>query len=354
MEDIRAWTTSLAQANTEDGISNVVFAEYIWLDAEQTVRGKSRVLTSAEHCNAVMQRNVKALPEWNFDGSSTEQASGHDSEVLLRPVAMYDDPFRKRPHVLVLCETRQSHKYDWGAPHASNTRAECLQVMQLASDSKPWFGLEQEFTLLDGKTMRPLGWPANPSCTPAPQGPYYCSVGANKAIGREISEAHAQACVYAGLKLSGTNAEVMPSQWEFQIGPCEGITAGDQVTVARYLLHRVAEMADVVATIHPKPMPGDWNGAGCHVNFSTEAMRRDGGLSVIGDAIDRLSRQHAAFLALSGTDNDLRLTGKHETSDPDVFRHGVGDRGAAVRIPNATHAQVTRAIVQIAVLQQDL
>ena len=47
---------------------------------------------------------------------------------------------------------------------------------------------------------------------PAPQGPYYCGVGADKVYGREIVEAHARACMYAGIKISGTNAETMPAQ----------------------------------------------------------------------------------------------------------------------------------------------
>ena len=38
-------------------------------------------------------------------------------------------------------------------------------------------------------------------------------------------EAHYRACMYAGIKIAGTNAEVMPAQWEFQVGPCEGISA---------------------------------------------------------------------------------------------------------------------------------
>ena len=68
------------------------------------------------------------------------------------------------------------------------------------------------------------------------QGPYYCGVGADKAIGRDIVDAHYKACLYAGIGISGINGEVMPGQWEFQVGPVEGISSGDQVWVARYLL----------------------------------------------------------------------------------------------------------------------
>jgi len=183
---------------------------------------------------------------------------------------------------------------------------------------------------------QPLGWPKHGF--PGPQGPYYCAVGANNVYGRDIMEAHYKACLYAGITITGTNAEVMPAQWEFQVGPCEGITMGDHLWVARYLLQRVAEDFGVVISFDPKPIPGDWNGAGAHCNYSTKDMRTPGiGMAAIDEAIKKLSHRHWQHIQKydphNGEDNKRRLTGKHETCPITEFRSGVANRGASIRIP---------------------
>ena len=213
-------------------------------------------------------------PIWGFDGSSTEQATGDQSDCVLKPVAQFSDPIRGGENILVMCEVLNVDM----TPHASNTRAACVASAENFSEFEPMFGLEQEYTFYEQsydslKYGQPLGFP--PSGYPAPQGGYYCGVGADEVYGRSISEDHATACMEAGLNISGTNAEVMPGQWEFQIGPVGAPDIGDQIWVARWLLYRIAEDYNISATLTPKPVKGDWNGAGMHTNFSTKQMRED-------------------------------------------------------------------------------
>ena len=311
-------------------------AEYLWIDADGGIRSKTMV------CPGTMPLRASAYREWNFDGSSTGQAPGDDSEVILKPAAVYRDPFRGGQNVLVLCDCYTPQ----GVAIPTNSRIKAKTIFDKNLDLVPWFGIEQEYTLF--KDGHPLGWPkasarafGGPTVQigfPGPQGPYYCSAGADVAFGREIVEAHLKACLYAGIKVSGINAEVMPGQWEYQVGPCTGIESGDMLWVSRYILNRVCETYDTIVSFHPKPIPGDWNGAGCHTNFSTKPMREeeDGYKNYIIPAVERLGAKHAEHIAAYGEDNDMRLTGKHETASIDKFSYGVANRGASVRIPNQT------------------
>jgi len=297
---------------------------YVWIDGTgEGLRAKTKTMETEP-------KKPADCAIWNFDGSSTGQASGHNSDVYLHPVAMYRDPFRGGKNKIVLCETYKHDK----TPANTNHRVTCKVVMEKAKAHVPWFGIEQEYTLLD-VDLHPFGWPKNGF--PGPQGPYYCGVGANKVYGRDVIEAHYRAMLYAGINCSGTNAEVMPAQWEFQVGPNEGISMGDELWMARFLLHRTAEDFGVVVSLDPKPIPGDWNGAGAHCNFSTKAMREAGGLKEILAAVEKLSLQHnrhiQAYDPRGGKDNERRLTGLHETSSIHDFSHGVANRGASIRTP---------------------
>ncbi len=302
-------------------------AEYIWIDgAEPTakLRSKGKVVPKGE-----------APPLWGFDGSSTNQAPGENSDCVLNPVFVCKDPIRGGDHKLVMCEVLLPDM----SPHPSNTRAACAELAAKYGDFDTWFGIEQEYTFFDG--IKPLGWPDNGF--PAPQGGYYCGVGSDEVFGRPIVEAHLDACLEAGLMVSGINAEVMPSQWEFQIGPLVAPLVADQLWVARWLLYRVGEdihISDspnkgVTARLDPKPVKGDWNGAGAHCNFSTRQMRENYEACI--DAAEALGRNHDLHIANYGDRIEERLTGLHETCSYREYRYGVSDRGASVRIPWQVH-----------------
>lgn len=304
-----------------------IIAEYIWLDGYTPTanpRSKWKVLDRS------IVSKIKDIPEWGFDGSSTEQAPGDKSDCILNPVAFYPDPIRGRPHVLTMCEVMLAD----GSPHQTNTRAALRQATEAYARREPLFGVEQEYTLL--REGRIAGWPAAPGSYPQPQGKYYCGVGADNVAGRRLVEEHLKACLNAGLRYSGGNAEVLLGQWEYQIGPLGPVELGDQTWVARWLLARLGENHGLSVSLDPKPVEGDWNGTGGHINFSTKEMRSPGGIGAIERACGKLQDRHDDHIAVYGSGNDRRLTGLHETCGIDTFRWGVSDRGASIRIPLAT------------------
>lgn len=295
--------------------------EYIWLDGykpTQSLRSKTKILSN-------FSGNLEDAPMWSFDGSSTEQAEGNSSDCLLKPVAIYPDPARNNAY-LIMTEVLNAD----GTPHESNGRATIDD-----DDNDFWFGFEQEYFLWDPATNLPLGFPEGGY--PAPQGPYYCGVGASNAYGREIVEEHLDLCLEAGLNVEGINAEVAAGQWEFQIFAKGAQEAGDQIWVARYLLERTAEQYGYAINWHPKPLGDtDWNGSGMHANFSNAILREAGNKETydkICQAFEPVVKEH---IEVYGADNDQRLTGKHETQSIDQFSYGVSDRGASIRIPVAT------------------
>lgn len=302
----------------------MIKAEYIWVDGSEptkTLRSKTRVLSPRE----------KELPDWTFDGSSTFQADGHSSDLVLHPVFVCPDPTRGGEHKLVLCEVFNPD----GTPHSSNTRAPLRAVVERNAHQDVWLGIEQEYTMF--QKGRPLGWPEGGY--PAPQGPFYCGVGADEAFGRPLAEKHLDMCIQAGLKIYGINAEVMPGQWEFQVGTGEALEVADHLEIARWLLFRIGEDFNVSVTLHPKPMRGDWNGAGAHTNFSTKAMRADGGIEQIHAAMKKLQTRHDEHIENYGHGIEQRLTGRHETCSYREFKYGISDRGASIRIPlHVAHA----------------
>src|SRR3990167_11399144 len=152
-------------------------------------------------------------------------------------------------------------------------------------------------------------------------------------FGREISLKHLELCLKTGLKICGTNAEVMASQWEYQIGPLNPIEVSDQLWLSRYILHKISEQYDCIISLHPKPYTSLWNGSGAHTNFSTKSMREPNGLKYIEIACEKLSLTHKKHMEVYGKFNNKRMTGQHETSSMDNFSWDISNRGCSVRIP---------------------
>ena len=333
---------------------NTIFVEYVWVDAFGGLRSKNRVIylinEKIDKSKTSEHSFLPFISKWNFDGSSTGQAPTIDSEIILCPVRCFKDPFvcskydtPRVVNLLVMCDT---YKID-GTPCNTNTRYGAKQIFDQDLKQVPWFGLEQEFFIIDFKNGRPLGFPEPPAIA-RPQGPYYCSIGGENAFGRSLVIDAYRKCFEAGVSVSGMNGEVAPGQWEIHVGPVNGIYIGDEVWMLRYILGRVSEEwserhnRSIKIDFGSKPVvdrDDSWNGSGMHVNFSSESMRQKGGYQIIKQAIDKLKPKHKEHLKVYGDDNYLRLTGNNETSDPNKFTVSVGGRGTSIRIPTAVEAE---------------
>jgi glutamine synthetase len=313
------------------GIPQKFVADYVWVGGNSEFRSKTRVITVKPNQKSV---TLKDIPDWNYDGSSTNQSNREESEVILVPRAMYRNPFTMGNDVLIMCDTYTPDM----TPHVTNTRASAQKIFNQHTEMRPWYGLEQEYFIIDPNTNLPVGYEDGKT---QGQGTHYCGAGAENVFGRSVADQHMALCIRAGITISGINAEVAPGQWEFQVGPCEGIQAGDDMMMARYLLIRVAETKNLKVTFEPKPLKGNWNGSGCHTNFSTVMMREGShgktGLDYINQAIKCLETDHTEMISKYGSGNQERMTGLHETADYNVFSHGVANRGVSVRIGNETY-----------------
>ena len=300
--------------------------EYVWLDGynpEPNLRSKVKMITVPEDYDPMLDE----VPEWSYDGSSTQQAEGNFSDCVLKPVKVYpnvmDDKFGNFGAYFVMCEVMNPD----GTPHSTNTRSKIKK-----EDDNLWFGYEQEYTLM--KEGKPLGFPKDGY--PEPQGKYYCGVGNNIIQGREFVEEHMSVCIDAGITITGINAEVMMGQWEYQVFSQGVQNAGDDLWISRYILYLMSERYGYTIELHPKPVQGDWNGSGLHCNFSSKEMRESGGEDLFNTIFDVLESRHVEHIENYGSSNDMRLTGLHETQSIDKFSWGVSDRGASIRIPLAT------------------
>lgn len=300
----------------------MILLEYIWLDSINNFRSKIRVLDTKID-------TLEDIPKWNYDGSSTGQSKSKITEIILNPVFYCKNPFHPNiESLIVLCNT-----YDLTMkPLDNNYRDKVEEIFRDNKDMEPWYGFEQEYFIINPKTNLPIGYNEKEK-----QGKYYCSIGYDRAFGRNISDGHLNSCLYAGLTISGTNAEVAPGQWEYQIGPVEGIYAGDQLLVSRYILVKLAESYNCLISFEPKPLKGDWNGSGCHTNFSTNLMRGKNGIEHIYKCIEKLGKTYELVNDIYGKDNNQRLTGTHETSKIDEFSYGIATRNTSIRIGSETY-----------------
>ncbi len=362
--------------------------EYIWQDANGNFRSKTKVMPTV-----CWEDSIETTPLWNFDGSSTGQATTENSEVYLKPYFKCMDPLRtlssQRYAQLVFCdlwvpdrdengeyqfeeglsETMNGQKQTikeevsnwihisnleerektlnntWAKmsgkklklkPHPDNKRESAKKLFEKnrVVGSDPWFGFEQEFFFYDLKTMDIVGW--RDGNIPEEQGKYYCGVGRSNEVStvRRLAEKVMKEtiCIEGHLDCCGWNLEVAPGQCEFQIRG-SGLKAADNLTHFRYILQRIAESEGYGVTFHPKPKDGDWNGSGLHTNYSTNSMRYTDGYKYMEEAITRLSYKHLEHMAVYGKDNNMRMTGKHETASFDKFTWGVANRSASIRIP---------------------
>jgi glutamine synthetase len=314
-----------------------VIAKYIWLDGNEPlaeIRGKTKMINMPE--KKTYEINDLEVPEWGFDGSSTKQAEGNDSDCVLKPVRIYKDPFRKIDGCLSVIVLNEVYLPPGSVPHKTNTRAGLVKLSERFKEQEFLFGIEQEYTLLRGDTGWPIGFPEGGQAKD-PQGKYYCGTGAGKVFGRKLIEEHLAACMEANILLSGTNAEVMPGQWEYQVGAGGPLRTADDLVVARYLMDMIGEKYNIRVSLDAKPADGDWNGAGAHTNFSTKAMREHGGYESFVEIIEKFASKTQEHIEVYGEGIEKRLTGKHETCSYKEFKAGVSDRGASIRIPWQVH-----------------
>jgi glutamine synthetase len=225
--------------------------------------------------------------------------------------------------VLVFCDVRGI------AIESPTIYEQALGVFTKYADTEPMYGLEQEFFMMD-KNGVCLGdkMVAN--------GDHYCGVGIQCGPSRPYLLEVMYMCESYGVKLTGMNYEVAVGQAEFQV--CNiGIDACHDLTMLRFLMVRIGETHGIRPDFEPKPL-ADVNGSGCHLNFSTVAMRKETDnrelMKTITAMCAQLKKHHDTFIeTYYGTGNKERLTGTNETSSYKEFTVKKANRSVSVRVP---------------------
>lgn len=299
----------------------IIHVDYVWVDGLEAplVRSKTKVIRPEVDSNGDFELQVG---EWNFDGSSTSQATTQDSERVLSPKRLYQ---LSSQHYIALCEV--TYPDEERTPHETNHRASLVKRHE-DDDKGLWLGFEQEFFIT--KKGRNVLWPKEGN--PIDDSRYYCSSGGPIKHRRLIRE-FATLCNNVGINIVGYNTEVSPGQWEYQVFSEDAVKAADDLWVSRYLLQLSAETYEIGINWHPKPHV-NWNGSGCHTNFSTAKMRDEGGQELFDKIIAAAAGSHVNDMRSYGKQNELRMTGTHETSSYDKFSHGVASRSTSFRVPS--------------------
>lgn len=306
----------------------MIYLEYIWLDNKDNYRSKIKIIEEDKTLQCALDyTNINNIPEWNYDGSSTGQAEIEHSEVKLIPVKVYRHRDNQLFPYLVLCETHNTAK-DTRCHHNA-----AKEIFDKYSDHQPMFGLEQEFFMLDTKTV-----PSNiPEINLKCSGEYYCGNGRGSARTRDFLLEVMYLCDYLNIKLTGMNYEVAPGQAEFQV--CNiGLDACYDLLILRYLLVRVGEKYHIEINLEPKPFDNE-NGSGCHINFSTQEMRNENNRKQLSLMVSKmcknLEKTHNTFInEYYGNGNKNRLSGTCETSSYESFSVKKASRSVSIRIPS--------------------
>ena len=308
--------------------------EYIWLDGYTPVpnlRGKTLIKEFDSF------PTLEELPNWGFDGSSTQQAEGRSSDCVLKPVAVYPDSTRNNG-VLVMCEVMMP---DGVTPHPTNARATISTTPAPGSASSR--NISSTRTAVRSASRRRLSRAA---------GPYYTGVGYKNVgdIARQIVEEHLDICLDAGINHEGINAEVAKGQWEFQIFG-KGSKKRRRRNVGRPLHPappRAKSTASTSSSTASRSATRTGTARACTPISRPSTCAKVGGKEYFEKLMAAFEKNSDDHIAVYGPDNHMRLTGLHETESIDKFSYGVADRGASIRVPHSFVNNGYRAISKIA------